>query len=126
MPTFDFINIIRKIIQAAISTVCSPVGGVLAASALLMTLLSTFTDFFTSFSFPSFSINLNFDTTSDLLQLLFYCVNVDLLVQILSSFFSIVTTIITFSCEFVISLAGVLLVVGAYKVVRQNLKDFVS
>lgn len=128
MPTFDFANVLRKLLAAAISAAASPVTAVLAAAALLSTFLEDILTFFNdSLELPSFSLpTIPASYDSDFLKLIFYAIHFDLVVDFLNMVLGFVSAALEFGVQFIISLTAVLVCVGVYRVVRSQLKDVVG
>lgn len=124
MPTFDFSNIIKKLVSTAIQVSCSPVTWVLAAATALSVSVSYLTDWFNSITIPQLSVDNSLIFNSDILKLLLYLVNFDTLLDILISIVNFITSAINFLIRFVISLFSVLIPVIVQSVIRKSLKDW--
>lgn len=125
MPTFDFANIIRKVVSVAITVACNPVTIVIAAAGIIAGLLA---DFGQAYALPTISVpeNIGWVDSSGLLELVLYCINYSALVSIINFTFSSVVTIINFSLRFAAGLLTVVTMVAAYRAVRSKIKDFTS
>lgn len=125
MPTFDFGNILRKMVGGLVTSLASPyaaaLAGALAMDAIFVSLVGDVK--IPSWSAPSAVSNA---IESDLLQLMLYCVNYDL-----------ISTAIRHICEFgasvcellihtVIGLGGAVVGWGVYRVIRAQIKDFMA
>lgn len=128
MPTFDFANVLRKLLSAAVSAAASPVTAVLAGAALLSAFLDDIIQFFTDdFSLPTFEFpSISLYDGSDLLSLCLYAVNFDLAADFIDCVLTFVSAALSFGVKFFISLNAVLIAVGVYRVVRRQLKDVVG
>ena len=127
MPTFDFSNILRKIVAAAVSVAASPITAVLAGATILATFADEIVSFFSSdFSWPAFSLsslpNLT-QESNEILSLVLYAVDFDKVISFVDSVCSFFSGLLSFGVKFISSLLLVLVTVGAYKVVRKQLKD---
>lgn len=129
MPTFDFANIFRKLLAAAVSVVASPVTAVLAAAALIAPFFEDIITFFNDdFSLPQIDfpeIVVPYDG-SPFYQMLLYAVNSEMAIDFLNTIINWVKAALNFGIEFFVSLISVLCLVGIYKVVRRQLKDTVG
>ena len=128
MPTFDFANVLRKLLAAAVSAAASPVTAVLAGAALLSAFLDDIIQFFTDdFSLPTFQFpSINLGGGSDILSILLYAVNFDLAADYIDCVLRFVSSVLAFGVKFFISLNAILVSVGVYRVVRRQLKDVVG
>lgn len=124
MPTFDFSNIIKKIVSVGISAVASPVVWVLAAAGTLSAAVGYYTTWFDSISVPSVESITSFNFDSQILQVLMYAVNADFLATIITWVFNTVINTINFLIQFLCSMLVVLLGVGVASVIRKSLKDW--
>lgn len=129
MPTFDFGNIIRKLLAAAVSVVASPVTAVLAAAAVVAPFFEDIISFFNDeFNLPQIDcpeIVIPSDG-SPFYQMLLYAVNSEMAIDFLNTIIDWVQSAINFGIEFFISLFSVICVVGVYRVLRRQLKDTVG
>ena len=129
MPTFDFANVLRKLLAAAISAAASPVTAVLAGAALLSNFLDDILKFFNEdFHLPSFSLPQIPAAVADheLLNLFLYSVNFDSCASFLNVVFSFISSLFSFAVSFFVSLNAILISVGVYRVIRSQLKDVVG
>lgn len=126
MPTFDFINFVRKIVAGAISAAASPITAVLAGAGLLATFLDDIVDFFSDdFQIPTIAFE-GFDFPQDceqFVKVFLYAIDFDTLQKIVNWVVGFVYSLIDFSLRYIVSLVGVLCAVGVYRVVRKQLKD---
>lgn len=126
MPTFDFANVIRRLVSAALSAVASPITAVLAISSAITLLFDDIIKFFgedltlPQLSFEPLSLT---DSADSLLRVFLYAVDFNTLVEIVNFILGFFQKFIIFSCSFVVSFIGVVVAVGAVKVVRKQLKD---
>lgn len=129
MPTFDFGNIVRKLLAAAVSVVASPVTAVLAAAVAIAPFFQDILNFFNDdFSLPEISfpkIVVPSDGSS-FYQMLLYAVNSEMAINFLNTVIDWVQAAINFGIEFFISLFTVICIVGIYRVIRRQLKDTVG
>lgn len=129
MPTFDFFNVARKLVAAAVSAAASPITVVLSAAVLLTGFFKRILDFFTvDLSLPTISLSgIDMpDYAQPYLSLFFYAVNADLCVDFLNSIIKFFDKFITFGVSFIASLFAVIVSVGIYRTVRANLKDMIG
>lgn len=128
MPTFDFFNVVRKIVSTALNAAFSPVTIVLGAAALITTCFESIIQFFNDdFNLPSIQIpSLSLGESSDLVNFLLYAVNFDTALTFINSTLSFVSSFIDFFVTFMVSLLGVLISVGSYKLVRRQIRDTVG
>lgn len=128
MPTFDFANVVRKLIAAAVSAAASPVTGVLAAASLLAIFLEDILTFFNdTIKLPSFSLpSIPSEYDSDFLRLIFYAIKFDLVKDFVNLVLSFISSCLAFGVKFIVSLLAVLVLVGVYRVIRKQLKDVVG
>lgn len=127
MPTFDFSNIVKKIISLAVQASCSPIVVVLASATVIHSIVGNFTQWFSSISISNLLSKYQLSTEifqSDLLSLFLYAIAWDETAEVinfvLSAFGSLLDFIITFS----ISLVGALIPLGVALVLRKSLKDW--
>ena len=126
MPTFDFANILRKIVTASLAVALNPLTAVLSVAGTLTALLIYFE---ANVSIPDIVqvpevINI-YDTTG-LLDLLLYCVNWPLLHTHLAWCLNFLRLCLGYFLTYCSSLLFVLVSVGIFKVVRRKIRDFVS
>ena len=126
MPTFDFINFVRKIVAGAVSAVASPITAVLAGAGLLATFLDEIVSFFSDdFEIPTIAFE-GFDFPQDceqFVRVFLYAIDFDTLHSIINWVVVIAYSLIGFSLRYIVSLVGILCAVGVYRVVRKQLKD---
>lgn len=124
MPTFDFFNLVRRVVGAAIKAAFSPTGIVLGLTAGLTALA---TSFYSLFDFSWLSYNFTFPTDSSTLsQFVLYCIAYDRLVSILNPTWSFIVNLITFVGTFFASLVTAVCAVGVAKVCRRAIYDYMS
>lgn len=126
MPTFDFANILRKIVTVSLSVALNPLTAVLSVAGVLTALLSWFD---ANVSIPDIGqvpevIHVN--DSSGLLELLLYCVNWPLLYSHLNWCLEFLRLSLGFFLTYCSSLFFVLVSIGIFKVVRRKVRDFVS
>ena len=126
MPTFDFANILRKIVTASLAVALNPLTAVLSVAGVVTSLLIYFE---ANVSIPDIVqvpevINI-YDTTG-LLDLLLYCVNWPLLHTHLAWCLNFLRLCLGYFLTYCSSLLFVLVSVGIFKVVRRKIRDFVS
>ena len=126
MPTFDFANILRKIVTVSLAVALNPLTAVLSVAGVLTALLSWFDS---NISIPDIGripevINL-YDSTG-LLELLLYCVNWPLLQTHLNWCLEFLRLCLGYFLTYCSSLFFVLVSVGVFKVVRRKVRDFTS
>ena len=126
MPTFDFANILRKIVTVSLSVALNPLTAVLSVAGVLTALLSWFD---ANVSIPDIVqvpevIHVN-DSTG-LLELLLYCVNWPLLHSHLNWCLEFLRLSLGYFLTYCSSLFFVLVSIGIFKVVRRKVRDFVS
>lgn len=126
MPTFDFANILRKIVTVSLSVALNPLTAVLSVAGVLTALLSWFD---ANVSIPDIVqvpevINV-YDSTG-LLELLLYCVNWPLLHSHLNWCLEFLRLSLGYFLTYCSSLFFVLVSIGIFKVVRRKVRDFVS
>ena len=129
MPTFDFANVLRKLLAAAISATASPVTAVLAGAALLSAFLDDILRFFNEdLKLPSLSIPNIPSAVADneLLNLFLYAVDFDSCVSFLNLVFGFISSFFSFAVSFFVSVNAILIAVGVYRVIRSQLKDVVG
>lgn len=124
MPTFDFSNVVKKLISVAVSVTASPVVWVIAAGTALSLSVGFLTTWWDSISVPSIDAVTTFSFDSDLLRVLMYAINSDMLVSIINWITNTIVNTINFLIQFSISLFVVLLTVGITSVIRKSLKDW--
>lgn len=126
MPTFDFSNILRKIVTVSLAVALNPITAVLSVAGVLTALLSWFDS---NISIPDIGhipevINL-YDSTG-LLELLLYCVNWPLLHTHLNWCLEFLRLCLGYFLTYCSSLFFVLVSVGLFKVVRRKVRDITS
>ena len=129
MPTFDFANVLRKLLAAAISAAASPVTAVLAGATLLSAFLDDILKFFNDdFFLPSLSLPEIPGAVADneLLNLFLYAVNFDSCATFLNLVFNFISSLFSFAVSFFVSVNAILIAVGVYRVIRSQLKDVVG
>ena len=129
MPTFDFANVLRKLLAAAISAAASPVTAVLAGATLLSAFLDDILKFFNDdFSLPTLSLPEIPGAVADneLLNLFLYAVNFDSCANFLNLVFNFISSLFSFAVSFFVSVNAILIAVGVYRVIRSQLKDVVG
>lgn len=127
MPTFDFKNIIDKIVQGAIASISNPFIVIAALTVAIYGLLSHFTDLGSIFEFPEIQPLEVFFTTEDhnaMLDLVLYVVDF----QNLYYFYSVISIatvgFINFMIVFSVSCIGAISIFMSYNSIRRALKDY--
>ena len=129
MPTFDFGNIVRKIVSAAITAAASPIASTIAIAALLTPFVDDIMEFFVKdFDLPSFSVpSIPLPNgSSQLASLLLYSINFDLAISICNSILSFLVGVVNLANQFLLSVLSVIVVSSSYKILRKTLRDYVG
>ena len=128
MPTFDFANIINKIVRTVVSAVANPVVILTAFAAAVTAALTVYVKFFTDLSLPSVEVfNFNFSSfDSDWLKFFCYLVDYETFVSIFGFVLQVAFNFIPVCLTFFISLFALYWVFKCAKTVRAALKDFAS
>ena len=128
MPTFDFANIINKIVRTVVSAVANPVVILTAFAAAVTAALTVYVRFFTDLSLPRvefFSLNFSsFD--SDWNNFFCYLVDYETLVSIFDFVLQVAFNFIPVCLTFFVSLFTLYWVFKCAKTIRAALKDFAS
>lgn len=128
MPTFDFANIINKIVRTAVSAVANPVVILTAFAAAFTAALTVYVKFFTDLSLPRvefFSLNFSsFD--SDWLSFICYLVDYETLSSIFDFVLQVALGFIPVCLTFFVSLFTFYWVYRCAMTIRAALKDFAS
>ena len=128
MPTFDFINLVRKVVSTAVSAVASPTTAVLAGSALLATFLGEILSLF-DLSLPQslYSYGFNYpEGCEQYAKVFLYAIRFDFLLQLLNWVLGFFSSLVGYVLKFFISLITILVSVGVYRVIRSQLKDLIG
>lgn len=127
MPTFDFSNIIRKIVQAAISAVSNPFIIIGALTVAIYGLINSFTSLTSIFQFPEISSEqLPFDNWDDnaFRDLILYVFDFNNLYYFYSIIRIATQEFINFMIGFSISCIGSISIWMGYNGIRRALKDY--
>lgn len=123
MPTFDFGNILRKLVGGAVTALASPyaaaLAGALAMDAIFVALVG-------DIKIPSWSAPTAVSFESDLLQVLLYCVNYDLIATAIRNICEFGASVCELLIHTVLGLGGAVVGWGVYRVVRAQIKDFMA
>lgn len=127
MPTFDFSNIIRKIVQAAVSAVSNPFIIIAAITVAIYGLIDSFTSLTSVFQFPEIHAEeLPFDNwdSNAFRDIILYVFDF----QNLYYFYNIIRIatqeLINFMIGFTISCIGAISIWMGYNGIRRALKDY--
>lgn len=123
MPTFDFANIIKKLIAGVIQASCSPIVICLGFATIIGTCVNKFTDWFDSIKFNQ-TVSLSIDYENDLIQLVLYCINWQILQDIFETLLEFIFSSLTFICHFGISVIVAIVPTFILCVLRKSLKDW--
>lgn len=126
MPTFDFANILRKIVTVSLSVALNPLTAVLSVAGVLTALLSWFDANVSIPDIVQVPEVIHVNDSSGLLELLLYCVNWPLLHSHLNWCLEFLRLSLGYFLTYCSSLFFVLVSVGIFKVVRRKVRDFVS
>lgn len=126
MPTFDFANILRKIVTVSLSVALNPLTAVLSVAGVLTALLSWFDANVSIPDIVQVPEVINVYDSSGLLELLLYCVNWPLLHSHLNWCLEFLRLSLGYFLTYCSSLFFVLVSIGIFKVVRRKVRDFVS
>lgn len=126
MPTFDFSNIVRKIVSAALVTIRNPIAICAAVIALITPLISTFTTWFNSFQFDGISGSIGFVYDDDLTRLLLYSIAWDLYVEVFINIGNFIISTVNLLIRISITSFSVISIYGACRALRSIIKDFSS
>lgn len=126
MPTFDFNNIVKKLIAAGVAVTCSPVLSILAVSSLVAGIVTGFTTFFDEvIQVPDFQVERFGDIfNGHITSILLYAVNFDLCITFIKTFVSILVSVLKFSIVMGISSLTLFVTYGTYKIVRKTVNQF--
>ena len=126
MPTFDFANILRKIVSVTISVAFSPLTIVVTAATVVPSLLSEWVSVFDLpdwFKVPS---AVDISDNSHLVQFALYIINYDLIASIINWAIGFVSSLIEFIIEGLATFTVAGATLYAYKIIRVKIKDLVS
>lgn len=126
MPTFDFANILRKIVTVSLSVALNPLTAVLSVAGVLTALLSWFDANVSIPDIVQVPEVIHVNDSSGLLELLLYCVNWPLLHSHLNWCLEFLRLSLGYFLTYCSSLFFVLVSIGIFKVVRRKVRDFVS
>lgn len=126
MPTFDFSNILRKIVTVSLSVALNPLTAVLSVAGVLTALLSWFDANVSIPDIVQVPEVIHVNDSSGLLELLLYCVNWPLLHSHLNWCLEFLRLSLGYFLTYCSSLFFVLVSIGIFKVVRRKVRDFVS
>lgn len=123
MPTFDFGNILRKLVGGAVTALASPyaaaLAGALAMDAIFVSLVG-------NVKIPSWNAPTAVSFQSDLLQVMLYCVNYDLIANAIRYICDFGASVCELLIHTVLALGGAVVGWGVYRVVRAQIKDFMA
>lgn len=124
IPTFDFVNIIKATVKAALLALTSPLGIVLAVSTASCLLIVNLSSFAFNYFFPNFTINaISLQDTGNWIQLVAYCLNSGLLVSLVKGFISFLLWLVPFLIGFFGGVWAFMSVRSITKAHRQTVKD---
>lgn len=131
MPTFDFSNIIARIVRATLKTVKSPLAifvtlatglGVLASSVVRSFDIDSFViDWFSSNLFPSLD-----PSSNSILNNLLYVINFDAFLSVFNMFVQFVITFIPFIVTALSTLFVLKMAFTSSMLFRETIRDWVS
>lgn len=127
MPTFDFSNIVRKVIQAAVATVSNPFVIIAALTASIYLLIDSFSGLTSIFQFPEIHPEeLPFDNWDDnaFRDLILYVFDFNNLYHFYSIIKYATIGFINFMIVFTISCIGAISLWMGYNGIRRALKDY--
>lgn len=124
LPTFDFGNILRKVVGGAVTTLASPyasaLAGAVAIDAIFVSLVGDIT--IPSWNAPSaVSVDGN-----GLLQLMLYCVNYDLIATAIGHICRFGAGVCELIIHTLLALGGAVVGWGVYRVCRAQIKDYLG
>jgi hypothetical protein len=125
MPTFDFSNIVRKIVQTAIASISNPLVIIAGLIVSIYSILSNFTNLDSVFSFPEIEpLESITDFSSPFMQCILYVIDFERIYH----FYNIISTatigFINFLIAFTISCIGAISTYLGYNSIRRALKDY--
>lgn len=127
MPTFDFFNVVRRLISASLSLVANPVAALLAFSAVVGTVGAAFVAFFSDLGIPELgtldvsTLFSNFD--SDWLAFILYTMDVGSFVELFDFCISTINGLISFVLLFFPTFFVGLWAYRVYLTLRNQIKD---
>lgn len=124
IPTFDFINVIKATVKAALLALTSPLGIVLAVSTASGLALVSISNFAFSYFFPNFTIgSVVFHDDGNWIQLVAYCINSGLLISLVQGLLSFFLWLVPFLTGFFGGVWAFMAVRSITKAHRQTVKD---
>lgn len=124
MPTFDFSNIINKLLRASLLLVANPITTILSVSLILTTLIDNITDWFDVISLDNIMPSISYIYDSDITGLLLYAIAWDKFVEVYQFIGKFIAETFEFTIKYFITTTSILITVGVTKIMRTALKSF--
>ena len=124
LPTFDFGNILRKLVGGTVTTLASPYVAALAGAVAIDKI---FVSLVGDIAIPSWNAPsaVSMDGNA-LLQLMLYCVNYDLVATVIGHICRFGAGVCELIIHTLLGLGGAVVGWGVYRVVRAQIKDFLG
>ena len=124
MPTFDFANVIRRVVRSALSVGFSSTGLLLTFCSAIAVGAAACYEFFGGWSIPSIQIgSFDWGANEEMVMFLVYLLALDDLIKVGNFIITIVNGLIPFFVSFAIVYFGAIWVHRALSAARGSIKD---